>query len=73
MAVISDSVTASEMRDEMLEVLESDYAQAAKECSRKQRTQRDQGFKAGYAAALNVQIDFWRHVWIDNKQALPPT
>lgn len=69
MAVISDSKTATQMRDEVLTELRRQHAQAVRECSHKARTQRDQSFRSGFASALTVQIDFWENVWVEGKQA----
>lgn len=70
MAVISDCLTASQMRDEVLHELRRRRQLALRDTTRtgKGITQKDIAFRRGYAAALSVQHDFWLHLWVEGKQ-----
>lgn len=74
MAVISDSKTATQMRDEVLTELHRQHDHARKAAlartGRQGITRLELAFREGFAAALGVQIDFWENVWVEGKQAI---
>lgn len=72
MAVVSDSKSASEMRDEVVENLMKRHKVADSEARQiRSMPKLERARREGFAAALRVEIDFWKHVWVEGKRWEP--